>query len=108
LLIQSQLNSYYGYNNIIPSEYIQNIIQNKIQNTIDNIILYSEYGEKINDYNYTEAFNFAYYFLTLNLTILREDIKLMCIMDIKQSYEIENPLLIETNITETENSPDEI
>jgi len=101
LLIQSKLNKKGIYD--IPNEYINNAIQKKIENTIDNIIIYSNYGAEVNNYNYLEAFNFAYHFLKLLLSILQEDIIIRCVGEIIREYQTNNPLLDKIDMSEFDN-----
>jgi hypothetical protein len=101
LLIQSKLNKKGIYD--IPNEYINNAIQKKIENTIDNIIIYSNYGAEVDNYNYLESFNFAYHFLKLLLSILQEDIIIRCVGEIICEYQTNNPLLDKIDMSEFDN-----
>jgi len=54
-----------------PSEMIENVIYNELLMVINMILLNSILGDELNNYSYSEAFTFLYYFISLNLQLLR-------------------------------------
>lgn len=55
----------------VPGYMIESVIAEQLKIAIDTILLNSSYSDEINNFSYTEAFNFAYYFISLNLQLQR-------------------------------------
>ncbi len=81
-LSHNTLNLYLGVNVVIKkqgitqatSEIIENTISKRLKTAIDTILLNATFSDECNNYNYTEAYNFLYYFVSLNLHLLRNKI----------------------------------
>lgn len=74
-------------NHEIPTEYLDNIIRKQLSYGIDCILLYSQYTDEINNFNYSEAFNFGYSFLYTNLYILRYLIIVSCYQKVLDEFD---------------------
>ena len=55
----------------VPSYMIDSVIAEQLKIAIDTILLNSSFSDEINNFSYTEAFQFAYYFISLNLQLQR-------------------------------------
>ena len=76
----------------VPSEIIDNIVAQRIQIAINMILLNATYGNELNDYNYTEAFSFIYYFINLNLQLMRKILLEQCAGEIFEMYDYDGQL----------------
>ena len=70
----------------VPDAVIEDVIVKEAKNIINVILLNATYSEEFNNYNYSEAFNFGYYFITLNLQLMRSYVFARCFADIQTIY----------------------
>lgn len=70
----------------VPTEYVQNVVDTAVQKTIWCLFVNSNYSEKALQFNYTEAFNFGYSYLSKWLYYLESYILINSLANIEGSW----------------------